>query len=491
MIVASVLLALPFTASIAPASTPVALVPQEADEVGQKITDAGTDVAKLLELAKSYQTAENDEAAKKVFERVVELDPEHEEAHKALRHHHYDGKWFKSYAELSKYRREETERMKAQGLARLGDEWVPIADLPYRKMGWTQEDGKWIHPGKAARAKDESEKAAAGWKQQADLVWVAPEEQARWSENLWKCGDQWLAQAEADAYHADLGRWWTLPGQHFVTYSTCDYETVRWINWYADKTYPSLVRLFGIEPSEPPTIVVLKSLDQYNKFATGDQAAQFPPSEIDGFSSLHHAFFAESFFDVSLTPPEYKGSGAAFWDKTNPSLEPWGHFAVRHAAGLSYAEAIDPSWVAVSDFLGGGQPATAPFWAEKRIPRWLHYGAASYVERYMPNEDDKEAPWAWREWAIGELKKGGKLDELDRIFAFPLDLNQIEASTRLIHEAGLLVSFILDGGCKSVVQAHQALLDCLRTSKGVPEAVVELQEVLKQHQRELEEFAGI
>ncbi len=462
------------------------------DEVAQKIAEAGSDVAKLLELAKSYQTAENEEAAKQVFNHILELDPNHEEAHKALRHHSYDGKWFKSYAELSKYRSEETKKMKAKGLARLGEEWVPIADLPYLKMGWVKEGENWVHPAKTARAQDESEKVAAGWKLQNDLVWVSPEDQARWQEGLWKCGDQWLAKEAANQFHSELGKWWTWPGEHFVAYSTCDMDAVAWINWYADKTYASLVRLFGIEPDEKPIVVVLKSLDQYNQFAAGSQAAQLPPAEIDGLSSLHHAFFAEAFVDPTVMPPEYKGCGAAFWDKSSPQLDPWGHFAIRHAAGLSYAEAIDRSWVAVSELLsgGGGQASTAPFWSEKKIPRWLHFGAASYVELYMKNEEPQENPWGWREWAIGELKKGGSLDDLDKIFAFPLDLNQIEASRRLIQEAGLVVSFILDGECKSVVQAHRALLDCLRSSKGVPEAVLELQEVIKQHQREFEQFAG-
>ena len=125
----------------APAPALVARAPfaQEANdaEVDKKIAEAGTDIAKLLELATSYTTASNDDAAKKVYKKIVALDPNHEAAHKALRHHNYDNKWFESYAELSKYRREETANMKAKGLAKWREQWVPEGDVPYLNMGWT------------------------------------------------------------------------------------------------------------------------------------------------------------------------------------------------------------------------------------------------------------------------------------------------------------------------------------------------------------------
>ena len=83
---------------------PPVLCRQEAGdaEADAKIAEAGKDIAKLLELAKAFSAGGKDDAAKKVYKKIVELDPAHEEAHKALRHHFYDNKWFESYAELSK-----------------------------------------------------------------------------------------------------------------------------------------------------------------------------------------------------------------------------------------------------------------------------------------------------------------------------------------------------------------------------------------------------
>src|SRR5258708_23542321 len=119
-----------------------------------KIAAAGKDVAKLLELANSYTASAQEDSAKKVFRKVLELDANNETAHKGLRHQLYDKKWFESFAELSKYKREEAARMKSKGLARYKDDWVPEADAPFLNMGWIKDaSGVFVHPADAARMK--------------------------------------------------------------------------------------------------------------------------------------------------------------------------------------------------------------------------------------------------------------------------------------------------------------------------------------------------
>ena len=51
--------------------------------------------------------------------------------------------------------------------------------------------------------------------------------------------------------------------------------------------------------------------------------SSIPPAEVNGFSSVHHAFFAEAFFDPTTQPPTYLGCGTGFWDY-KPELSPWG-----------------------------------------------------------------------------------------------------------------------------------------------------------------------
>src|SRR5882672_4427115 len=96
---------LPSTLAVAPA-----LAAQD-PALDAKISAAGKDVAKLLELANSLAAGAQDDAAKKVFKKVLELDANNEAAHKGLRHQLYDKKWFESFAELTKYKRDEAARM--------------------------------------------------------------------------------------------------------------------------------------------------------------------------------------------------------------------------------------------------------------------------------------------------------------------------------------------------------------------------------------------
>jgi hypothetical protein len=504
MIAALLLSVLP--TSFVPSAPPVLARQDVADaEVQAKIDAAGKDVAKLLELAKAFAADGKDDPAKKTYKKIVELDPKHEEAHKALRHHFYDGKWFESYAELSKYRREESAKMKEKGLVRFKDEWVPEVDLPYMNMGWVKsESGKWQDPVETARAKQVEEWKAAGYTYRPDdCTWISPEEKAKADAGLMKCGDQWLDLEKANEFHSQIGQWWQLEGEHFFTWSTNDWQGASAARWYADQIYPDMVRLFGLQPAKKPHFVVLNGQEQYNT-AAGGQPPLLP--ETEGFSSLHGAYFSDAFLvpDQATQTALYLGCGVAYWDRKDERLRAWGPYFVRWAAAQSYVDAVDPSWLAISEFIaaaaGGSQPTANNFWVEKKIPRWLRYGAASYAERYMKDPDATEGanPWALREFAFGELKKTGTLSKLEDIFTFALDLNDIERSSRLYHEAGLVVSFLLDGadGDKKLREKHQAFKAALKSedkdkAKKLADAVEGLQKELAKNEKDIKKFAGM
>ena len=479
-----------------PTTAPSALQDEAVEaEYEQKKTAAGDDVDKLAELARWCKENGLSANARSTWERILELDSEHVEAHEALRHHHYDGKWFKSYVELSRYRREEEKRMlEEEGLVRYKDGWAKPEEVAYLRMGWEKSDkGEWLKPGEAERLAKEASLREQGWVQQQDMTWVGPDEVANWEKGLWKVEDRWVPANEANAYHSQIGRWWTYPSDQFVTLSTLDWDTTRWAGWYADQVFKDCVRAYGLQPDEKPQLIVVNSVAQYNSFATGDQTAQRPPGEIDGTSSCHYSFFAEAWFTVDEGgQPTYGGAGTAYWDVGDPNLKAYGQHAVRHAAAQSYAEAIDPSWDTVSRAMEaeGGQLSTAAFWAEKKIPRWFRYGVASYVERYFADPNADNAWWA-REWGLANLRAAGDLRSFDDVFGMRLDPATPEASGQLIHNAGLYVAFILDGQVAPVVQAHRAFKTALRSGQGLEEAITGLETALREHEGELREFAGI
>lgn len=468
---------------------PVVAIAQAApkDNPAATVKTAGANVAKLLQFARDWTAQKRPDAARTAWKRVIEIEPGNTEARAGLNHQLYDGKWFEGHTTLFDYKRAEDERMAKQGLARLRDGWVPLADAPFLRLSWTRdEQGAWQHPLAKVRRQRDREALAKGCQLQ-DLEWVDPADFTKWQQGLWKCGDQWLDTAAANTWHADAARPWYVASEHFVISSTVERERVEWCKWYADQTWPELVRLFGITPGsrpsaidllgekgDKPEFVVWRSLAQYNQFANSG-------SEVEGFSSLHYAFFADALADDTVKPPAWAALGTGFWDNSTPVLDAFGQHSIRHAAALSFVEAIDPSWKALGDAAMGAQAkSTAAFWAEKRIPRWLRYGAASYVERYFLDSkvgDGGNARWS-RDWALQQLRKAGGLRDPAKVFEFKLTLTDVPGSTQLIHEAGLVTAFMLDGGDSRVQKTHHAFRDALAGSGSTAAAVAELQKAL-------------
>lgn len=447
---------------------------------------AGTDVGKLLQLAADWTAKKHADGARAAWKRVLELDPANADARAGLGHQLYDGKWFESHTALFDYKRAEDETMAKQGKARVLDGWAPIADAPFLRLGWAKdEQGRWQHPLAKLRQQKDREMAAKGCQRQ-DLEWIDPAEFEQWKQGLWKCGDKWLDTAAANAFHADPNQPWCVASEHFVVSTTVDRERVEWCKWYADQTWPELVRLFGVAPGarpsaidllgdngDKPELVVWSDLAQFNKFAA--------TSETEGFSSLHFAFFADALLDPTVKPAAFAAIGAGYWDNKTPEANAFGQPSIRHAAALSFVEAIDPSWHALGAAAMGTQAkSTAPFWAEKKIPRWLRYGAAVYCERWFRDGtvgDGGDPDWA-RKWARANLKKSGGLRDVQKVFDFKLALTDMPGSTRLIQEAGLLTAFVLDGGDKNVQRAHEALKQALVSGAATTAAVAELHKAL-------------
>jgi len=463
------------------------------------IKAAGSDINKLLQLATDWTEQKRAEGARAAWKRVIELDRDNAIAREGLRHQFYDGKWWESRTALFDFQRAEDERMAKQGLARLKDTWVPIADAPFLRLGWVRDASLgWLSPLTKVRLDREQDLAAKGWQQQ-DLEWVPPEQFESWKKGLWKCGEDWVDNEGANTWHADMNRPWYVASEHFVISTTVERDRVEWCKWYADQTYADLVRLFGVAPGsrlsavdllgpkrDKPELYVLRNLEQFNKVAASG-------AETDGFSSLHYAYFADAWYDTSVKPAAYAGIGVGFWDNGNKTLDGFGQYSIRHAAALSFVEAIDPSWKALGDMAMGVQAkSTTAFWAEKKIPRWLRYGAASYVERYFLDKtvgDAGNPRWS-REWAFNALKQSGGLRDIQKVFDFKLVLADQPGSTQLIHEAGLLVAFLLDGEDKQVQKAHQAFVQALRGGGNTAAAVADLQKALLASKASITKFAN-
>jgi hypothetical protein len=480
------------------ASLACAQKPAKADPAAL-VKAAGTDVAKLEQLAADWTAQKRGDGARIAWKRLIELQADHEAARAGLGHVRYDGKWFEGQTALFDYKRAEDARMGKQGLARAGDHWVPLADAPFVRLGWSKDaQGKWQHPLASKRLAHDAAMAAKGCQQQ-DLEWIDPSEFETWKQGLWKCGDQWLDTAAANAWHAAPERPWIVESEHFLIGTTVDRERVEWVKWYADRTWDDLVRIFGIAPGQRPSatdlhgkngdkpeLIVWNGLPQYNAFAGN--------AESRGLSSLHYACFCDAWFDDTVKPAAFAGLGCGFWDAATPTLAAFGQHSIRHAAAQAFVEAIDPSWKALGDLAldkssppqnqnavaARAQAQSQAFWSDKRIPHWLRFGACSYVERWFVEKDAAEGVdprWA-RSWALESLRKAGGLRDLNKVFECKLASSDAANSTQLIHESGLVVAFVLDGGDPRVQKAHQGFQQALAGTGSTAAAVAELQKAL-------------
>lgn len=344
------------------------------------------------------------------------------------------------------------------------------------------DDNEWLTPEEQGRLKE-------GWTRQ-DAEWVSPDEAAKVQEGLWKCGDKWLSLDEADKYHASPETPWRLRGKHFDVLSTCKRDVALEVVKEADHTWANLERIFGRVPPSRPMVLVLNSPEQYNAFATGSEDRGSP--DIRGFSSLHGAFFAE----LWLEPLQrgYFGGAIAYFDASNDNGWRFGRTFVRHAAGHSFAEALDPSLQTLSSLSTKRWKAddlAKAFWGEKQLPEWFRYGAASYVERYAPDPTDAANPNWPLKWSAENIVRGGGLDPLKTVFALELDLDKAEGSSKLITEAGLLVAFVVDGKCKPVVEKHAALMEAIRAGKNVDKAGKALEDEIKKNESKLRAFGAL
>ncbi|MFT5284962.1 MAG: hypothetical protein ACI8TQ_001123 [Planctomycetota bacterium] len=462
----------------------------EAEDYETKLAKAGDNVEELLALQVWCRNNGKIKEARACLKKIVKIDPNHKEARKALGHHFYDEQWFESYFSLTDYKGKEEKRMlDEKGLVRFQGEWVPVADEPYLKQGMVRESesGEWLTKRELDRRTLEAKYKNEGWTQLQYLVWVSPEELPKAESGLVKCGDEWLDLEAATDYRSKLDQWWTVRSENnrFEIWSTCPWTTTYWAGWHADQTFRDLARAFGTrpDPKKPPVVAVLNSPVQYNLFAAGANGVRLP-TEAQGFSSLHYAYFAETWF-LPTQPPEYLGTGVALWNMnsdqkdSNGNPDPFGKHAVRHAAALAYAEAIDPSpetLTSMASSQGQQNFPTQRFWGEKKIPSWFRVGVAAYCERYFI--DPGENPYWARDWSLDNIRRKGGPMKFDEIFKMQLNPNDVPGSSMRINQAGMLVSFILDGKCEPVMNAHLQLTNAIREGTDTAEADAKLRKAI-------------
>ncbi|WP_145070643.1 hypothetical protein [Engelhardtia mirabilis] len=421
---------------------------------------------------------------RKVLRALIKLDEDNARARGLLGHVKYDGKWYDSQAKADSAREKaEAKEAKAKGWVKFKDQWVDPAHVPFLERGLVQDGrGKWVSPEDLKRAEE-------GWVQQ-DYTWVAPDEMDKMRAGLWKVGDEWLTTEEANKRHAELLSWWRIPGDNFELWTTCDREVAEKVQREVDRTFSDLKRFYGTQPAAPPRVVVLRSTDQYNEFAAGVENVR-PATELLGWSSIHGAYFADALY---LEDVGFVGAGVGYWDPATDATAAFGRHYVRHAAGLAFAEGIDPSPDFVARVLKNPRTLERDldsFYDEKSVPMVLRYGAAAWVERYFVDTAvavGGDPHWASK-WSVQNIMRKGGLDPLERILDFNIRADDPSGGGKLINEAGLLVSFIMSGESPAVSEAHKAWRAALAAGEDLDSSTTDLFKALVSEDAAFRNFA--
>jgi hypothetical protein len=463
--------------------------PQGNTEYDQKRKAAGEDPAKLWDVYLWCKGKGLEKEGRSTLRQILKVDKDHKEANEALGNVSFDGKWFPSQKKVDEYKKEKEEKeAREKGLVRFKGEWVPKEDVPFLQKGLAKnEHGEWVDA-------EAEKKRAEGWVKQ-DFEWISPEEKPHLEKGEWKCGDAWLGLAEANQYHADPEHWWRIPGDHFTLLTTCDREVAtQKVQKNLEFAWDDLVRIFGREPGAPLTVLIFRDQVQYEAYAAGNPDAGLPPTESHGISSVHYAYFAD--LGVDNVTEELCPMGVSYWDASTEAGNRFAVHSVRHALGQSFADAFDPSTKTLEKARESQEMDPKAFWAEKKLPSWIRWGAAAYAERYFVDTlvaVGGNSHWA-RDWSVSNLVGRGGLRPLKDVFQCDVTNEGGQDSQKLINEVGLVMAFILDGDCAPVKAKFKTLQDAIRDGKDartITLASNALQAEVEAHEADLRKFAGI
>lgn len=448
-------------------------------EYEKRLAAAEGNAEKLWQLYEWCSANGLEKDGKNVLRKILKLDDTDRKAHELLGDVEYDGKWFPSEKKVEEYKKKKLEEeAKRSGKVLYKGELVDPADVPFLEKGMIKDsEGRWVDA-------EEHKKLTEGWKKQ-DLEWIAPADIPNLDKGLWKCGDKWLPEADANKFHAELDKWWKIPADHFLLYTTCDRALAMKARDEAERAFREVIRALGRVPTSPVPVLVLRSQAQYGEFA-GNRQCELRPN-----SSIHGATIAEIW--VEPLQAGMTSAGFGYWDASNDKDNRFGPMFVRHAAAQSLAEAMDPSPKTLATLVAGrGSAGSAKeWWSEKQLPEWLRYGTCAYAERYLADATVNAGgdPFWMRKWSLENIANKGGIDPLDTILA--CNLSDTGNAAKVINETGLLMSFILDGKCPPVVQAHQAFKDAFKNAKDVKAAVKALEDAIRKNEAALRKYAGI
>jgi hypothetical protein len=268
--------------------------------------------------------------ATQAFLKAVQIDPEHEGAHKALGHEKYEGIWVTPGQKKLMEQKKEEEEYAAKGMVRYKGEWIKKEDLEKVQAGYVQ----WTDPGSG---KVEWVTPADRAKLEKGLVqyegrWLPREEAEALEKGLFKVEGNYVDKQAANEYHSNWDNAWELESEHYRMRTNRDYDSAMEALAKAEKAYQAMKEFFGEEPdlkNGKLAIFMFGNQDEYNQFgqqnAAGDEG--WRQGRFGGFHAYEH--------------PETPAAVYSFYDEAN--RYDWTEYHLYHALAVQYLAEVQPN----------------------------------------------------------------------------------------------------------------------------------------------------
>lgn len=469
-------------------SLPAALPEGRDSEFDGLLRAAGEDADALWTLATRWRRDGATARAEVALAKLLRIRPDHAEARKAAGWYGGPLAWFRSREAVRRHMDgQEPEEAAHRGLTEYEGLWVHPDERRLASRGWVKDFGRgmWL-------SKQDLERFEKGFALQ-DLTWIEPELADRVDRGLWLVGGEWLELTEANARHARLSSPWRIPTGNLVLNTTLDRETTRLAAHQAERALADVRDVFGVQPVLPIEVAVLGREEQVDRFALGEPDGRRGPRHVGRVHTLGSAFLAEHWFRRVDGELEHTAQGVGLWDPGIEHGAAYGVHSVRFATALSYVEALDPSPMTVRRALakGVGDDFSENYYAEKRLPAWLRWGAAVYAERFFIDPDANPGEGGnpdWpRVWSLENLNAVDGLNSLNELFAFELSDDR-DSSRRLLISAGAAVAFLVRGESQSARAALRQFQVELRAGNLQREDLELLEEALRENEAALRRF---
>lgn len=393
-------------------------------ELRNKETEARQDPEALFQAGQWAQDKGLAMEARRIFQAVLKLKPDHEAANRALGNELVDGKWLPAKeAEAARKKAMEAE-YKAKGMVDVGGVYVDKGEVDDAKKGIYHHNGE--------RVSKQEMLAMLGGKVRHPVtgMLIADTDLEKARQGLFPIGSgRWVDVKEANSFHQDTTHPWIYRTTYFTLVSTLPVETLDQVKLSVDQAYETVSKFLGSIPPTPahrPVVFVAATRDEYTSLG----------QSIGDETSSYGAF---------LAPKEVQAQ-VPFQDNVRPAVcnwaeKDWGRYYAMHAGGLAYLSSM-------LEDLG----ATAPLWFE--------HAFGSYASRFA---NPSTAGF------FGELhvQKGGVKDLKAWFNSFGISGEmESKAIDYNIYQAGLMLSYATSGADAKVTDAMQEITRCFTEGKG-------------------------